>query len=125
MEKKNNMKAKFKINQLAAKPVDVELVHPTIGATGIFVQMCGPHSAKLKTAFEAYYKLENPTETDQIKLFVASLMGWDEEAFEQPFSPEAALAFFSQPENSWISEQLAPVMVDKTKFFRVEGRKAS
>src|SRR4051812_11748779 len=111
------MKAKFKINQLAAQPVDVELIHPTIGATGIFVKMCGPHSSKLKVAFEEYQKVDKPTDADNVKLFVASLMGWDDEAFEQPFSDQAALAVFSQPENGWIAEQLAPLMLDKTKFF--------
>lgn len=120
-----SMKSKFKINQLAAQPIDVELVHPVAGATGIFVKMCGPHSSKLKAAFEEYQKLDTPTDEDNVRLFTASMIGWDEEAFEQPFTPENALNFFKQPENGWIAEQLAPTMMDKNKFFRVEGDKAS
>lgn len=116
------MKAKFKINQLAAQPINVELVHPVAGPTGIFVKMCGPHSSKLKAALEVYNKIDSPTEAESIQMFASSLMGWDEDAFEMPFSDANAALFLSQAENRWIVDQIAPMSMDRNKFFRVEDR---
>jgi hypothetical protein len=113
-------KAKFKINQLAAKPVDVDLIHPTEGLTGIVVKLVGPHSRQFKDAYEAFKNSEQ-TVDDNLLLFVSCVIGWDEEAFEMPYSTENAMKLFKNPENAWIAECIAPVMRDSLQFFRTEG----
>lgn len=121
------MKTKFRINDLAAKPLDVELEHPTVGKTGIFIKIVGPHSTAMKTALKAYFaKAEaDRTEADELTLFTSCLTGWDEEAFEAPFNAENVHAFFSQPENTWVTEQVVPKLKDSKAFFRAEGGEAS
>lgn len=118
-------KIKFKINQLAAKPIDVELEHPTEGKTGIIVKMCGPHSKQFKEAATVFRNLEKPTDEDHLKLFTSCLMGWDEEAFDQPFSVEAANAMLIQPESQWIMDFLAPMVRDHKLFFRPQNEQAA
>jgi hypothetical protein len=110
------MKAKFKITQLAAKPIKVELVHPTQGETGIFVDLVGPHSKQFHTAFEAFEASEQKQE-DNLKLFASCFIGWDDEAFEMPFSAENALAFFSNSDNAWAANFIAPILKDANRFF--------
>ncbi len=117
------MKQKFKISQLAAKPIEVELEHPTAGKTGIFIKLVGPQSKQFRDALDVFQKSEN-TEEDNLKLFASCLVGWDEEAFEKPFSVEAAVEFFSAPENAWAANFLIPIVKDHTKFFRPLDGKA-
>lgn len=118
-------KQKFKISQLAAKPITVELVHPVAGETGIFLSVCGPHSPKLRAAFAEYNSKETKSDKDHTDLIAGMVMDWDVEAFELPYSDENAKIVFAQVENSWIVEQLAPMVRDYTLFFRPEGEPAA
>lgn len=113
-------KAKFKISQLAAKQIDLELEHPVEGPTGIIVKLVGPQSTQFRDALKVFEESEG-TEEDNLKLFAACFVGWDEEAFEQPFSVEAAAEFLSKPENSWVANVIVPIVKDYTKFFRTAG----
>lgn len=111
------MKAKFKLSQLAAKPITVELKHPKFGDTGIEVTLVGPMSTQFRTALDKFRALDTVTDADQLELFVSTIVGWDEEAFERPFSKEAALEVFGQPENEWMTNQLTEVAKEALNFF--------
>lgn len=113
------MKAKFKLSQLAAvDTVQKELIHPKHGDTGIFVTLAGPTHPAWKAALEIY----NGTEGDQnergLKLFASSVLGWDEEAMEMPYSQENALALFKDPKHEWMARQLTDAVLDNTTFFQ-------
>lgn len=118
------MKAKFKIMQLAAKPVDFELIHPVHGATGIIVKLAGPHSKEFRATVERLQQADQ-TNVDLIargvEILSACIVGWDEEAFEMPWSPEAAKAFITLPENQWAAEQLGAKINDQALFFPAIG----
>lgn len=114
------MKAKFKVSQLAAKPIDVELKHPTEGDTGIFVKIVGPQSKQFRDALAKFEESEG-TADDNLDLFAACFVGWDEEAFEQEFSNEAARHFLKAPENAWAANFLIAIIKDHTQFFRAVG----
>lgn len=111
------MKAKFKIHQLAAKPVDVELIHPKHGETGIVIKLVGPHSEIWRSALTEYQK-NTESEDANLKLMASSVIGWDEEAFEQPYSPEAVLALLSDPANEWLTAQIVSHVGETSLFFQ-------
>lgn len=114
------MKQKFKMNDLAAKPLELELEHPVIGKTGIKIKLLGPHSQQVRDAFGVFEASEKK-EDDQLKLFANCLLGWDEEAFEMPFSVENAMKFFRVPENAWAASFIGPKLKDPNIFFRAKG----
>lgn len=115
------MKAKFKVSQLAAKAIEVELVHPTAGETGIKVKLLGPHSQQVRDAYAKYHAIETPSDGDEYELLAGCFAGWDEEAFEMEFSKENVIKFFSNPENSWAAQSVAPTLKDPNAFFRPKG----
>ena len=110
------MKAKFRVSQLAAKPIDIELVHPVMGETGIFIKLAGPHSPQFQAARKAYQASEGKEE-DGVRLFSSCVIGWDTEAMESEWSVENAFNYFNQPENSWAVEFLTPVIKDEMRFY--------
>lgn len=110
------MKAKFKVLQLAAKPVEFELVHPVHGETGIIVKMVGPHSKEFREIVQALQEEPNAV-TRGIEILSSCIVGWDEEAFEMPYSKEAAKDFITMPENEWVVQQLSEKINDQALFF--------
>jgi hypothetical protein len=113
-----------KVSQFAAKPLKVELEHEEFGKTGIFVTVVGPQSKQFRQAFEKYQAL-SPEDQDKKEantaFFATCVVGWDTDDFGEVWSPEACLAFFSNPENEWAMKFLSPIMGDHRKFFRKAG----
>lgn len=110
------MMKKFKISQLAAKPIDVNLVHPKHGETGIVIKMVGPHSKAWRDALDEYQK--DPEAKDaNLKLMSSTLVGWDKDDFEVDFSPEAVQALLADPANEWITTQLVERVGQTALFF--------
>lgn len=119
------MKAKFKLMELAAQPVDLELVHPVFGDTGIIVKLVGPHSTEYHEIVKQMI-VEQQAGTEQMessgkRMMAACIVGWDEEGFEMPYSKEAALEVVSKAENTWMLDQIALTIEDYKKFFRQKG----
>ena len=119
------MRNKFKVSQMAAKPISVELKHSEeqfnvseTGGTGVFVQVVGPHSKIFQAAKEAFDASEQERE-DNIRLFSSCVTGWDKEDFDVEYSVEAAFNLFNEPENYWMTESISPVIRDSSNFFRV------
>jgi len=50
-------------------------------------------------------------------LFAACVVGWDEEAFELPFTKENVIATFSKTENQWMVLNIVPFIREATNFF--------
>lgn len=111
------MKAKFKIAQLAAKPLELELVHPKHGETGIVITLVGPHSQKFRDAIDAYRETEG-TAQDNLALMASTVVGWDEEAFDGPATPENVMALLGDPVNEWIVTQVSEKIRDSASFFQ-------
>ena len=111
------MKAKFKVNQLAAKPIEVELKHPVHGDTGIMVKIVGPQSKQFAEA-AAEFEASAKGPDDNIRMFARCFVDWDADAFEMPFSHEDCFNFLKQPENGWVAETVAPLVKDHLHFFR-------
>ena len=115
------MKAKFKINQLAAKPLDIELIHPVKGNTGIMVKMVGPHSIQYRELQKRLQAREVINNQDNYEVISSLLIAWDEEAFGIAWSEEAVRTVILNPENQWISNFLSETVTDQLQFFRTEG----
>ena len=114
------MKAKFKIMDLAAKPLELELEHPIEGLTNIIVKVVGPHSQQFKDV-QKKIQTEGLTENSNHEVIAACIVGWDEESFEMPYTPENAREFVFKPENQWVCNFLAEYVTDLTLFFRKKG----
>lgn len=112
----STIKSKFKISQLAAKPIEVELVHPVHGETGIIFNVVGPHSKVFQDAKDVYINSDGNA-TDNFKLMSACIIGWDEEAMEMPWSTENSFKFFSTEENIWAIHFLTPIIKDEINFY--------
>lgn len=112
----STMKTKFKISQLAAKAIDVELIHPEHNKTGIMVELVGPHSKVFQEA-KAVYETTDGTAADNIRLFSACIVGWDSECMEMDWSVENSFNYFSKPENTWAVQFLSPIIRDELNFY--------
>jgi len=113
------MKAKFKLSQLAAvDTVQKELIHPKHGETGIFVTLAGPTHPTWKAALEEYNASEEEQNIRGLKLFAGSILGWDEEAIELPYTTENVLALFKDDKHEWMARQLTDAVLDNTTFFQ-------
>lgn len=111
------MKSQFKINQLAAKPIELSLIHPTQGDTGIIVKMVGPHSTQFREANKKFKDTEM-SEKDFVEFVASTVTGWDEDAFEMPCSHENVVAALAAPENEWIVVQVMKKFNDSLAFFQ-------
>lgn len=111
------MKAKFKISQLAAvDTVTKELVHPKHGDTGINFTLAGPSHPTWREALKVFRESAQDEDAN-MALLAATVIGWDEEAMEAPYSPEAVLAAFKKPENEWMTLFVSNTVLDNTTFF--------
>lgn len=112
---------RYNIRQLAAQPLNVHLVHPVLGDTGIFVKVVGPQSKQFRDALTHFESLSEEQQKDPVenaRVFTSCILSWDPEDFGEPFSVEAAIRIFLEPENSWIANFLTKVVKDHTLFFR-------
>ncbi len=112
------MKSKFKIKTLAAKPTDFELVHPVHKETGIMISMRGPHSKEWREAFDKY---KDDEKNGSLELMVAAIVGWDEDAFELPCTPENVKTVLADPVNEWIAQEVVRHLWDVSAFFSAGG----
>lgn len=112
------MKAKFKLKQLeSVDTIDKELVHPKHGNTGIMVKLAGPTHPVWKEALKVWRDSED-TEEDNKRLVSSAILGWDEEAFEAPYSKEAVIEAFSNPGNEWMVEYVFGTIREHKNFFQ-------
>ena len=112
------MKAKFKIMDLAAKPIERELIHPVHGETGIIVKLVGPHSQQFRDLQKRLAEAKEVTTETNYEVIASLIVGWDEEAFEMPCTPENVRDYIFAPENQWVSNFLSEFITDQFQFFR-------
>jgi hypothetical protein len=110
------VKTKFKISQLAAKPATIELIHPSVGETGIVLEIVGQHSKTFQEALAIYESSDN-TPDDNIRLLSSCIVGWDSDSMEMDWSVENAFKFFSDPANQWAIAFLTPFIKNELNFY--------
>lgn len=123
---------KVTLQDLAAKPIQVELKHPTTDeALGVTVTVVGKNSRRFKDKFyESVAEAQNETkeapnadkmraaERRGVELIAACVIGWsDNEFFGGEYTAEKALEIIGQPELSWVKDQVEAAIVEDSHFF--------
>lgn len=123
---------KLKLQDLAARAIDVELHHPVSNEPiGVSIRVVGKNSRQFKNKFYetvalAEKDLKEATKADQLKiaeqrsveLIAACVVGWeDQEFFGGPYTPERAFELLVQPELAWVKDQLEKAIVEDSSFF--------
>jgi len=125
----------MKLSTLLPNVAKMELIHPEIGPTGIFINLIGQDSkvfrdkAKViasslvgKSSKDADY---DKLITQSIELAAACIVGWsgleDEEGNEIPYSPAKALELVADPGLAYLKEQVEEFIADRKNFFRTAG----
>lgn len=120
------------IQDLAAKPIKVELKHPTTDeALGVFVTIVGKNSRRFKDRFyqsvaEAQAEPKELPNGEKMlaaerrgaELIATCIIGWDnQEFFGGEYTPERAMDLVVQPELSWVKDQVEVAILDSDRFF--------
>lgn len=110
----------------------VELIHPTKGATGVFLTIRAPHHPEVKAALHRIADSRNTAmlkrrtfkaeqlEEDGLTLLVASIEGWEgleKDGKPFPFTAENARVLLGE---TWIQRQVAEAAEDVSLFFPAE-----
>jgi len=115
----------MKFRELSAQVIDHELVHSTLGPTGIKVRLAGPQDTlvreKMLLAEEAKKKGFKEQKKAVEDVMVAIIRGWDEVQMELAFTPENVRDVVSQTENEWLVEDVMKIVQDKANFFRKQN----
>jgi hypothetical protein len=108
----------------AEEGVEFEVIHPRIGATGVFLRMLGSDSRQYRSALKEVSKKLTPETTQaelETELSIRCTLGWRgiEENGEELRFNEANLrrVYTSAP---IVREQSIAFMRDRGNFFRVE-----
>lgn len=119
--------SKMTLNDLRPTTKKIELIHPTQGNTGIYVELVGQDSKAFRERSKALMKQRlaegkdakidvDQLEKDNADLAATCVVGWDEEVFG-PFSKEKAREIMGDPELTWIREQVEEAVKERTNFF--------
>ena len=112
--------------------IQVELIHPVKGATGVFLTLQGEDTPlfRQRTIEIMRKRLEDKLEVidperlaeESAALVAASIAGWsDDEAFDGPYSEQRAIELMLMPGLMWIREQVESFRKDRSNFFRTAG----
>jgi hypothetical protein len=107
---------------------EVEIIHPTTGEGGWFIELASPcHAgaqAKVVAILDRSRKRRVNTpgqeEQDGIALVASRVLGWrglKNGEDEVPYSPETALAILGNPKAYWLRSQLLEALGDPTRPF--------
>lgn len=108
----------------------LEILHPTTGEGGWFIELASPCHAGAQAKVNAILdrsrkrKVSTPTqdERDGIDLLTARILGWkglkagDEEVM---FSAETAVSILTNPKSFWVRSQLIEALGDPSRPFNV------
>ena len=107
---------------------EVEILHPTTGEGGWFIELASPcHTgaqAKVSAILDRSRKRKGSTvgqeERDGIELIAARILGWrglkDGDA-EVSYSPETATAILANPKSFWLRAQILEALGDPSRPF--------
>jgi len=111
----------------------MEVIHPTLGATGIILNLLGPDSKQVRDKAKALVKLGlgkkelttadiEQAELQSNEVLAAAIVGWtgieDENGEEITYTPAKALEFISDPGLSFMKEQIDQFIGERKNFFR-------
>jgi hypothetical protein len=119
---------KMTLADLKPTSIDMELIHPTKGATGIMLKIVGQDSVQFRQLSKGLMKnrLEQGKDTkidvdqlekDNAALAAACIVGWDEGVFG-PYTADKAVEYMIDPELAWIREQVESFVKTRSNFFR-------
>lgn len=108
----------------------IEILHPTTGEGGWFIELASPcHAgaqAKVAAILDRARKRKVSTtgqdERDGVDLLVSRILGWKglksgEE--DVPFTPETAASILTNPKAFWLRSQLIEALGDPSRPFNV------
>ena len=106
----------------------IEILHPTTGEGGWFIELASPcHAgaqAKVAAILDRSRKRKVSTtgqdERDGIDLLVSRMLGWKGLKTGEdtvPFTPEAATAILTNPKAFWLRSQLIEALGDPSRPF--------
>lgn len=106
----------------------IEILHPTTGEGGWFIELASPcHAgaqAKVTAILDRSRKRKVSTagqdERDGIDLLTARILGWNglkSSSEEVPFTSEAAAAILANPKSFWLRSQLIEALGDPSRPF--------
>jgi hypothetical protein len=113
---------------LMPQATKMELVHPTRGPLGIYLEVIGQDSKPFRDLGKRLMKArlgkkDGPVDVDQLEkdnaeLAAACIVGWtDDQAFDGPYSPARAIELMAMPELSWIREEVEAFVRERSNFF--------
>lgn len=121
----------FTLADLDAISVPMEIRHPkTDEPIGVFIEVLGPDSAefrnlsKIQTARRLAKGEKAKIDLDELardndELLATCVVGWsDDNFFGQPYSRQAVLELFKNPQRAWLRKQIDEFTDDRKNFFR-------
>lgn len=125
---------KLTLADLAAKPLELELKHPSSGEPlGMFVTIVGKNSTQFRNKFydiielaQAQAKDDGASNTQRnriaevqaAELIAECIIGWsDNEFFGGEYSIERAFDIVSKAEFKWVKDQIDTAIADEGIFF--------
>ena len=103
------------------------LIHPADGQIGVTVEVVGFDSQEWNEGLDKMNEelagelLASKPRLDQVrlngKLIAKLVVGWDEEYFGMPFTPDNAEIVLGDPDNVWLVECIEGVVRNRQLFF--------
>lgn len=122
----------MKLTDLKPSVASMEVVHPTMGATGVTLRLVGQDTKQFRDKAKQIAKsvvgkgtkdVDLDAMQDQnLELVACCIVGWsgleDDDGAELEYTPERALELIRNPELSFIKEQVEEFVADRKNFFR-------
>lgn len=106
----------------------MELMHPVMGALGIYIEVVGQDSLQYRQVTKQLMKARldrdgkkmdvEQMEKDNAALIASCIVGWSDDGVFDAYTPERAKELMVMPELSWIREQLEAFVSERANFFR-------
>lgn len=120
--------------QLKPSVAPLEIMHPTLGATGIILNLVGQDTKEFRDKVKQIAKFAtlnkakdldiDMLEQQNLELVAACIVGWtglEEDGIAIPFSTKKAFEIISDPAYSIVKEQVEVFVANRKNFFRKPG----
>jgi hypothetical protein len=123
----------MKLQSLLPNVAKLEVIHPTLGATGIILTLLGPDSKQVREKVKGIIRLNvgkkeitgadvDAVEKQGNELVATAIVGWtgieDDNGKEIPYTPEKALELINDPGLAFMKEQIDVFINERKHFFR-------